>query len=150
MDFSTINIQLLIAATVAIVAVTLHIYALEVWIWPKLKVEGFPAYPFGSPSVVMNFFRTVWHFFTVSWLLTIVVCIGVAFGQLIPYGPLLIIFLVIFWILIGVEIFVVTALSLKPGESYIKTMVKTFYWVIILVMVFFMFWGIRPSWWTRL
>ena len=150
MDFSTVNIPLLIAAAVAIGAVTLHVYTFEVWIWPKLNVDGFPAFPFGPPSVVMGFYRTVWHFFTVNWLMTIVVCIAVAFGQLIPYGPLLIGFLMIFWILIVLEIFIVAALSLKPGESYIKTMVKAFQWVIILVMVFFMFWGTRPGWWSRL
>jgi hypothetical protein len=139
-----VNVQLLIAAFVAIGAVTLHIYTFEVWIWPKLKVEGFPAFPFGPPSVVMGFYRTVWHFFTVNWLMTIVLCIAVAFGRLIPYGTLLIQFQMVFWILLVLEIFIVAALSLKPGESYIKTMVKAFQWVIILIMVFFMYWGTRP------
>ena len=137
--------QLLVAAAVAIAAVSLHIYTFEVWIWPKLKVEAFPSFPFGGPNVVMGFYRTVWHFFTVNWLMTIVVCIAVAFGNLVPYGVLLIQFLMVFWILIVVEIFVIAALSLKPGESYIKTMIKAFQWVIILVMVFFMWWGIRPT-----
>jgi hypothetical protein len=144
MDFSTVNYWLLIAAAVATAAVSLHVYTFEVWIWPKLRVEGFPAFPFGPPSVVMGFYRTVWHFFTVNWLMTIVVCTGVAFGELIPYGPLLIIFLMIFWLLIVLEIFIVAALSLQPGDSYIKTMAKAFQWVIILVMVGFMYKGIRP------
>ena len=138
-----VNYYLLIAAAVAIAAVTLHVYTFEVWIWPKLKVEGFPAFPFGPANVTMGFYRTVWHFFTVNWLMTIVVCIAVAFGNLIPYGMLLVQFLEIFWVLIVVEIFVVAALSLKPGESYLKTMVKAFQWVIILVMVFFMYRGTK-------
>lgn len=138
-----INIQLLIAALIAIGAVTLHIYTFEVWIWPKLKDDGFPAFPFGPPSVVKGFYRTVWHFFTVNWFMTIAVCIAVAFGSLIPYGILLIQFLMVFWILIVLEIFIVAALSLRPGESYIKTMVKAFQWVIILAMVAFMYWGTR-------
>jgi hypothetical protein len=138
-----VNVSLLIAALVAIAAVTLHIYTFEVWIWPKLKLEGFPSFPFGGPNVVMGFYRTVWHFFTVNWLITIGVCIAVAFGTLIPYGTLLVQFLMLFWILIVVEIFVVAALSLKPGESYIKTMVHAFQWVIILIMVFFMYWGTK-------
>jgi FtsH-binding integral membrane protein len=138
------NIPLLIAAFVAIAAVTLHVYTMEVWIWPKLKDDGFPSFPFGPPSVVKGFYRTVWHFFTVNWLMTIVVCILVAFGTLIPYGILLIQFLMIFWVLIVLEIFIVAALSLRPGDSYIKTMVKAFQWVIILVMVFFMYRGTRP------
>jgi hypothetical protein len=137
------NVYLLIAAAVAIGAVTLHIYTMEVWIWPNLKVEAFPAFPFGGPNVVMGFYRTVWHFFTVNWLMTIVVLIAVAFGRLIPYGNLLVYFLMVFWILIVLEIFIVAALSLKPGESYIKTMIKAFQWVIILVMVLFMYLGTR-------
>lgn len=137
--------QLLVAAVVAVGAVTLHIYTMEVWIWPKLQDECFPSFPFGGPNVVKGFYRTVWHFFTVNWLLTIVVCVAVAFGNLIPYGILLIQFLMVFWILIVVEIFIVAALSLKPGDSYIKTMVHAFQWVIILVMVFLMWWGTRPT-----
>lgn len=139
-----VNWWLIIAAIVAIGAVTLHIYTMEVWIWPKLKDECFPSFPFGDSNVVKGFYRTVWHFFTVNWLMTIVLCIAVAFGNLVPYGKLLIIYLIIFWILIVVEIFIVAALSLRPGDSYIKTMVKAFQWVIILVMVFFMWLGIRP------
>src|SRR6185503_7563130 len=113
--------------------------------WPKLKDEGFPATRFGPPSVTKGFYRTVWHFFTVNWLITIVVCIAVAFGNLIPYGFLLIYFLMIFWILIVLEIFIVAALSLQPGESYIKTMIKAFQWVIVLIMVLFMFLGTRGT-----
>jgi hypothetical protein len=138
-----VNIQLLVAAVIAIAAVTLHVYTFEVWIWPKLTDAGFPSFPFGPPSVVKGFYRTVWHFFTVNWLMTIVVCIAVAFGNLVPYGILLIQFLIIFWILIVLEIFIVAALSLKPGESYIKTLAKAFQWVIILAMVVFMYWGTR-------
>ena len=46
-----------------------------------------------------------------------------------------------------VEIFVVAALSLKPGESYIMTMVRAFQWVIVLMMVFFMYRGTKV--WDR-
>ena len=140
-----VSIPLLIAALVAIAAVSLHVYTMEVWIWPKLKDDCFPSFPFGGPNVVKGFYRTVWHFFTVNWLMTIVICVAVAFGNLVPYGNLLILYLMIFWILIVVEIFVVAALSLRPGESYIQTMIHAFQWVIILVMVFFMYLGYRPS-----
>lgn len=138
-----VNVYLLIAAAIAIVGVSLHSYTFEVWIWPKLHADCFPSFPFGSSAVVMGFYRTVWHFFTVNFLVTIAVLIGVAFGNLIPYGMLLVQFLIIFWILIVVEIFVVAALSLEPGDSYIKTMVHAFQWVILLVMVLFMYLGTR-------
>lgn len=137
------NIPLLIAAVIAIAAVSLHAYTMEVWIWPKLTDAGFPSFPFGAPNVVRGFYRTVWHIFTVNWLLTIVVLIAVAFGKLEPCGVFLVRFLMVFWILIVVEIFVVAALSLQPGDSYVKTMMKAFQWVIVLVMVFFMYLGTR-------
>ena len=138
-----VNVWLLIAAAIAIVGVSLHSYTFEVWIWPKLHSDCFPSFPFGPPKVVKGFYRTVWHFFTVNFLVTIFVLIAVAFGNLVPYGMLLVQFLIIFWILIVVEIFIVSALSLEPGDSYIKTMVKAFQWVILLVMVFFMYRGTK-------
>jgi hypothetical protein len=138
-----VNIPLLIAAIIAIAGVSLHSYTFEVWIWPKLNADCFPSFPFGGPSVVKGFYRIVWHFFTVNFLITIVVLIAVAFGNLMPYGMLLVQFLMIFWILIIVEIFLVTALSLQPGDSYIKTMVHAFQWVILSVMIFFMYLGTR-------
>jgi hypothetical protein len=138
-----VNVYLLIAAAIAIVGVSLHSYTFEVWIWPKLHDDCFPSFPFGSSKVVKGFYRTVWHFFTVNFLVTIAVLIAVGFGDLVPYGMLLVQFLIIFWILIVVEIFVVAALSLEPGDSYIKTMVKAFQWVILLVMVFFMYRGTK-------
>jgi len=137
------NIPLLIAAAIAIAAVSLHVYTMEVWIWPKLKESAFPSFPFGGPNVVKGFYRTVWHFFTVNWLMTIGVLIAVAYRYLTPYGVSLVKFLMVFWILIVVEIFVVAALSLQPGESCIKTMAKAFQWVIILAMVLFMYIGIK-------
>lgn len=138
-----VNVPLLIAAAIAIIGVSLHSYTFEVWIWPKLRDECFPSFPFGGPAVVKGFYRTVWHFFTVNFLVTIVVLIAVAFGNLAPYGMLLVYFLIIFWLLIIVEIFIIAALSLQPGDSYIKTMAKAFQWVILLVMVFFMYRGTR-------
>lgn len=137
------NIWLLIAAFVATVAVSLHVYTFEVWIWPKLKPDCFPSFPFGGPEIVMGFYRTVWHFFTVNLLLTIIVNIMVGIGTLIPYGLLVIYYLIVFWILIFIEIWVVGALSLLPGQSYIKTMMKAFQWVFVLLIALFMYLGTR-------
>jgi hypothetical protein len=139
-----INVSLLIAAFIALAAVSLHVYTMEVWIWPKLNAECFPSFPFGGPNTVKGFYRTVWHFFTVNFITTIVVCVAVGVGYLIPYGLLFIYFLIFFWILIVIEIFLVAALSLGPGESYIKQMIKAYQWVILLVMIFFMYRGTQP------
>ncbi|HEY6331799.1 MAG TPA: hypothetical protein VI756_20900 [Blastocatellia bacterium] len=140
-----VNYYLLIAAAIAIIGVSLHSYTFEVWIWPKLKDDCFPSFPFGGPSVVKGFYRTVWHFFTVNFLVTIAVLIAVAFGSLVPYGMLLVNFLIIVWLLMVLNIFVVAALSLRPGDSYIKTMIHAFQWVILLVMILFMYLGSRVS-----
>jgi hypothetical protein len=138
-----VNIYLLIAAVVATVAVSLHVYTFEVWIWPKLKDEGFPSFPFGGPEIVKGFYRTVWHFFTVNLLVTIVVNLMVGLGTLIPYGIMLIYFLIVFWILIFIEIWLIGALSLLPGQSYIKTMLRAFQWVFVLLIAFFMYLGTK-------
>lgn len=138
-----VNIYLLIAAFVATVAISLHVYTFEVWIWPKLKDEGFPSFPFGGPEIVKGFYRTVWHFFTVNLLVTIVVNIMVGLGTLIPYGIVLIYFLIVFWILIFIEIWFIGALSLLPGQSYIKTMLRAFQWVFVLLIAFFMYLGTK-------
>lgn len=138
-----VNIYLLIAAVVATVAISLHVYTFEVWIWPKLKDEGFPSFPFGGPEIVRGFYRTVWHFFTVNLLVTIVVNVMVGLGTLIPYGIVLIYFLIVFWILIFIEIWLIGALSLRPGQSYIKTMLRAFQWVFVLLIAFFMYLGTK-------
>jgi hypothetical protein len=138
-----VNIYLLIAAVVATVAISLHIYTFEVWIWPKLKDDCFPSFPFGGPEIVKGFYRTVWHFFTVNLLVTIVVNVMVGLGTLIPYGIVLIYFLIVFWILIFIEIWLIGALSLRPGQSYIKTMLRAFQWVFVLLIAFFMYLGTK-------
>jgi len=130
-----------LAAIVALGAVTLHVYTFEVWIWPKLLDVGFPATPFGGPTITKGFYRTVWHFFTVSWVYTIVLLTYFAFVHTILYANLIVVLMMIYWLGIVVSIFVVAALSLKPGDSYIKTMAKAFQWVIVLIMVAFMYWG---------
>lgn len=138
-----VNYWLLIAAFIATTAISLHIYTFEVWIWPKLGYECFPSFPFGGPKVVRGFYRTVWHFFTVNLLLTIIVCILVGVGTLVPYGMLLIYFLIVFWILIFIEIWFIGALLLEPGDSYIKSMLRAFQWVFVLLIIIFMYLGTK-------
>src|ERR1041384_995292 len=97
-----VNKWLLISAFVATVAISLHIYTFEVWIWPKFfKMpctvdKCFPSFPFGGPKVVRGFYRTVWHFFTVNLLLTIIVNIVVGVGNVIASGVMIILFFLVF------------------------------------------------------
>ena len=138
-----VNTWLLIAALVALVAMTLHVYTFEVWIWPNLGYECFPVIPFGGPKVVRGFYRTVWHFFTVNLLVTIIACVLVGVGTLVPYGIVLIYFLLFFWILILIEIWFMGAMLLEPGQSYIKTMLREFQWVFVLLIIVFMYLGTK-------
>lgn len=137
------NIPFLLAALVAVAAVSLHVYTFEVWIWPKLRDEGFPATPFGGAAVTKGLYRTVWHFFTVSWVLTIALLLFFTFGSTVPYANMIVLLLCVYWSGIVLSIFIVAALSLRPGDSYIRTMVRAFQWVIIVVLVSLMYWGTR-------
>lgn len=138
-----VNTWLLIAALVAFVAMTVHIYTFEVWIWPNLGYECFPVFPFGPPKVVRGFYRTVWHFFTVNLLITLIACLLVGIGTLVPYGMVLIYFLLFFWILILIEIWFMGAMLLEPGQSYIRTMLREFQWVFVLLLIVFMYLGTK-------
>jgi len=44
----------------------LHCYTMEHWIYPKLKVEGFPSTPFGDALQMKKSVRLLWHFFTIN------------------------------------------------------------------------------------
>jgi hypothetical protein len=135
------NVPFLLAAITATVAVSLHVYTFEVWIWPKLKDEGFPSTPFGGPAVTKGLYRVVWHFFTVSWLGTIISMLIFAFGDVITYANLLANLLLVYWIIITLVIFLIGALNLRPGDSYIKTMLKAFQWTLTLALSLLIYWG---------
>jgi len=135
------NVPFLLAAITATIAVSLHVYTFEVWIWPKLKDVGFPPTPFGGPDVTKGLYRVVWHFFTVSWLGTIIAMLVFAFGDSITYANLFANVLLVYWILITIVIFVVGALNLQPGQSYIKVMLKAFQWTLTLALSLLIYWG---------
>ena len=50
----------------------LHCYTMEHWIYPNLKVEGFPSTPFGDSLQMKKSFRMLWHFFTINILGTLI------------------------------------------------------------------------------
>jgi hypothetical protein len=137
------NVPFLLTAIVATAAVSLHVYTFEVWIWPKMHEVGFPATPFGGPYVTMGLYRVVWHFFTVSLLGTILFMLFFAFNDLVPYVNLIAYILIVYWISITLVIFIVGALNLRPGESYIRTLLKAFQWTLPLTMSILIFWGTR-------
>ena len=139
---TTPNIPFILAAFVALGAVSLHVFTMEVWIWPKLKVEGFPATPLGNARYTKALYRITWHYFTVSWLLTIALLLRYAFSESILYGNLIVLLMIVYWLGIVLSIFITAALQLNPKtDSYIMTMVKAFQWVLVLGMVGLMYWG---------
>ncbi len=138
-----VNTWLLIAALVALVAMLLHIFTFERWIWPNLGYECFPTTPFGPPKVARSYYRIVWHCLTVNLLVTTIACILVGVGTLVPYGMVLIYFLLFFWILILVEIFFIGAMVLEPDDSYIKSMLRSFQWVFVLLLIICMYLGTK-------
>ena len=135
------NIPYLLAAIVAVIGAGLHIYTFGVRIWPLLRPECFPPTQQGGPYVTQVLLRKVWNFFTVSWLFTIGALFFFAFGDVLPYANMLVALLMIYWLAIVLTTFIVTALSLRPGDSYIKMMAQDRQWVLILVMVGLMYWG---------
>jgi len=136
-----VNTWLLIAALIALLAMLLHIFTFEWWIWPNLGYECFPATPFGPPKTARAYYRIIWHTVTVLLLITLVVCILIGVGTLVPYGMLLIYFLLFIWILILVEIFFIMAMTLEPGDSYVKSLLRSFQWIFVLLLIISMYLG---------
>lgn len=139
--FPDVNVPFLLASAAAVAGGSLHVYTFEVWVWPRLRKEGFPATPFGGPGVTRGFYRVAWHSFTVSWLATGALLLFFAFRDFLPYTDRIVLLLCVYWTGIVISIFFVTALSLHPGQSFIRTMAKAFQWMIALVMVGLMYWG---------
>jgi hypothetical protein len=137
------NVPYFLAALVAVAAVSLHIFTFRKWILPYLNIDGFAPTRFGDATITMGFYRTVWNFFTVAWLGTLVLLFFFAFGDIIPYVTNIVSILITYWIGILIVMFLVTALSIGPGDSYIKTMFKAFQWVFVLVLVILMYWGTK-------
>jgi hypothetical protein len=135
------NIPYLLAAIVAMIGASLHIYTFGVRIWPLLREDCFPPTQQGGPYVTQVLFRKVWNFFTVSWLFTIGALLFFTFGDVLPYANMLVFLMMIYWLAIVLTTFIVTALSLRSGDSYIKMMAKDRQWILLLVMVGFMYWG---------
>jgi len=135
------NWQFLVAALLTVAGGSLHFYTFEVWIWPKLKPEAFPSFPFGDSYAVMTFYRIVWHFFTVVFILTASSLFLMTFTLTVKDPAFLARFIALFWIGNIVVSLILPYLGLRPGDSYLKSITKAFQWVVMLVMVILMLWG---------
>ena len=136
------NVPYLLAAIVALLATVVHVYTFERLIWPKLPDDCFPRTPFAEPVIVKALFRRVWHYFTLSWVATSGALFFFTFASIVTYANMLVFILVLYWGAIVLITFVVTAASLQPGQSYIKQMAAQNQWVVILIMMALMVWGL--------
>jgi hypothetical protein len=136
-----VNWQFLVAAILTIAGGSLHFYTFEVWIWPKLKPEDFPSFPFGDNYAVMTFYRIVWHFFTVEFIITAASLLIMTFSLAVKDPAFLARFISLFWIGNVVVSLILPYLGLRPGESYFKSLRKAWQWSVMLAMVILMWWG---------
>ena len=60
------KIAFLLGGIVAMGGLSLHIFTMEHWIYPKLRDSGFPSTPFGDSTQMKKSFRMLWHFFTIN------------------------------------------------------------------------------------
>ena len=135
------NWQFLVAAILTIAGGSLHFYTFEVWIWPKLKPEAFPSFPFGDSRAVMTFYRIVWHFFTVEFVITAATLLIMAFTLAVKDPAFLARYLSLFWVGNILVSLILPYLGMQPGESFIKGILKAWQWTVMLAMVILMWWG---------
>jgi glucan phosphoethanolaminetransferase (alkaline phosphatase superfamily) len=153
------NTGFLLAAILSTAALCLHFWRFEFAIWPALKkrfvsildANGQPeSVPLSSlfPTTrllesyeVMTLYRVAWHLFTAFWLAAVLANWFCAFGSFFPFvGSLIAVFL-LQMILFVVAIFLVTAISLRPGDSFLKNIFKSYDWMILLLNLILMYWG---------
>ena len=137
------NWQFLVAAILTIAGGSLHFYTFEVWIWPKLKPEAFPSFPFGDNVAVMTFYRIVWHFFTVEFIITAASLLIMTFSFAIKDPAFLARFLSLFWIGNIVVSLILPYLGLGSGSfrEYLQGLKKAWQWTVMLTIVILMWWG---------
>jgi hypothetical protein len=138
------NVPFSIAFGITILAVILHTFTFEHWIWPTLTSECFPTTPFTDKPGTKSYFRLTWHFFTVMFLMTIGALFALAFvdgfaGQNVAFAT----YLGIQWLLILISMFVNTYVALVPGTSFVSIFLKSWQWLIALALVVLIFWGIK-------
>lgn len=135
------NWQFLVAAILTVAGGSLHFYTFEVWIWPKLKPDMFPSFPFGDNYAVMTFYRIVWHFFTVTFVLTAGSLFIMIFSDAVADPGFLARFISLFWFGNVIVSLVLPYLGQRPGDSYLKGLIKAPQWLVMLTMAVMMVWG---------
>jgi hypothetical protein len=136
------NIPFTLALVFAIFAVSLHVFTFEHWIWPKLTSDSFPTTPFTDKDGTKLYYRFVWHYFTVMFLMTIGSLIALLFVDGFAAKHIVLAkFLGIQWFGILLMTLLLTYISLKPGQSFIRTLIVSWQWILMVLLGALMFWG---------
>jgi hypothetical protein len=112
---------------VATVGLSLHVYTMEHWIYPKLQVSGFPSTPFGDSLQMKKAFRLLWHFFTINIVSTAILDFIFYFthwfNNPVPVARVL-----------AIEWFAQVFVCFCIGNFSPRQLIKAFQWVILLAI----------------
>lgn len=128
------NAQFLTAGIVTSAAVCLHIYTMEVWIYPKLKDEGFPSTPFGDSIQTKKSFRMLWHFFTINFFGSAAAQFIMALTNWISDPVLLGRFIALHW-------FGFTLVAFWIAQFQPKQLLHAWQWTLLLLIGGLTWWG---------
>src|SRR5262249_55150312 len=117
----------LFGAIFTFACVCLHIYTMEVWIYPKLKDDCFPTTPFGDSTQTKKSFRMLWHFFTINFFSTIIAELIMAFSDWISDPVLLGRFIALHW-------FAWTLVAFWIAQFQPKQLIHAFQWVLLVLI----------------
>jgi hypothetical protein len=136
------NIPFTLALAFTTFAVSLHAFTFEHWIWPKLTSESFPATPFTDKDGTKLYYRFVWHYFTIMFLMTIGALVALLFVDGFAAKHIVLAkYLGIQWFGILLMTFLLTYISLRPGQSFIRSLIVSWQWILMLILGVLMFWG---------
>jgi hypothetical protein len=124
----------LASGIVALGGLSLHVFTMEHWIYPKLKESGFPSTPFGDALQMKKSFRMLWHFFTVNIVGTMAMDFIFYFTDWFPDPTPIARVLAYEWF---AQIFVCFCIAhFSPPQ-----LIKAFQWVILLAIGGLLFLG---------
>jgi hypothetical protein len=124
----------LAAGIFTLICVSLHIYTMEVWIYPKLKDDGFPATPFGDNVQTKKSFRMLWHFFTVDFFFTAAAQFIMALTDWISNPVLLGRFIALHW-------FAYTLVAFWIAQFQPSQLIRAFQWILLVIIGALTWWG---------
>ena len=128
------NTIFLSAGILTLLAVCLHIYTMEHWIYPKLKDDGFPATPFGDKVQTKRAYRMLWHFFTIAFFATAGTLFAFCYTDWFPDPKPMARLLSLQWF--GYAFVAFCIAQFRPSQ-----LAKAWQWTILLTIAILIWWG---------